>query len=229
MNIYEQINQKGIDLFINPQKVYSYEELIWGANVKGKRMTVLSSNTYRGFHRIDKSKPGAKYYFDKCLIQCKDLILKTLYNNPDEKEINKLGNEIDNDLRVLLKTNVSEEQLKSFNKTRKPIDIVMEHFIAMLKDFNSNSRNTIVPNLYLPLDSQMFQSSYVFSYIDIKRLRLRRQFTFKDIGDKNHYYDIQGFLKEKASNLGLISRVFFDLFWKDRYMKTSKNLFEASL
>jgi len=80
--------------------------------------------------------------------------------------------------------------------------IVIEHFVAMLKDLDSDKRNKIVPNLYLPLDSQMFQSKDVFSDNEISKLRINRNFTFKDIMRKSHYYDIQGFLKDKADRLG---------------------------
>lgn len=183
MDIYNQINHRGIDLFLNPLSLLTFEDLVLGTSIKGRKIAVLGSNTYRGFHRLNKSNHGAKYFFCKCLTENKGVVIKRLNETTSENDLISLENELDNKLRGLLIRNISEYQLSSFNKTRKPIDIIIEHLVAMMTELDSYKRKLIVHNLFLPLDSQMFQSQLVFSDNEIKELRLRRNFTFKDVKD----------------------------------------------
>jgi hypothetical protein len=126
-----------------------------------------------------------------------------------------------------LSKNIRKDQLLSFNKLRKPVDIVIEHMISMGSDFNS-VRQSLTKHLFLPLDSQMFQSSIVFSDEEIQYLKIDRTFTFKDIRSNSHYYEIQSFLSDKAARLN-IDRIFFDLLWNERYKSNGGNLFETNL
>jgi hypothetical protein len=129
-------------------------------------------------------------------------------------------------LKSSLKKNINNSQLDSFNKLKKPIDIVFEHFIAMGDDF-ADIKNIITPFLLLPLDSQMFLSSIVFPDNEIKGLNIKRSYTFKDITDKQHYYEIQEYLKDRAQKLQFDYRIYFDLIWGDRYKMKSSEIFVA--
>jgi hypothetical protein len=229
MKITNELNKKGVNVFINPIKLYAFEDIIHGVKVKGKTITAIGSNTYRGFHKINKLKFGAKYYFDNCIITNKEQIIKILTNKPNEKTIDALENEIVHQIKIELKHNIMNYQLTSYNKLRKPIDLVFESLVAMIKTLNSGDRNCLIPLLFLPLDSQMFESPIVFSDNEMKMLSIKRSYTFKDIVDKVHYNEIQSFLKEKAEKIKLQNRIFFDLLWNDRYKKTGGNLFETNI
>jgi hypothetical protein len=43
------------------------------------------------------------------------------------------------------------------------------------------SRENVIKLLYLPLDSQIFQSEITFTEKETKELNIQRNFTFKDI------------------------------------------------
>lgn len=212
------LNKVGQQIFYNPSPLFDYESLVKSS---------LGPNTYRGFHKINKNKPGSKEIFEKILIDNSEFIIKTLKSIKSEKALNSFENEICLTLKADLKKNIDNNQLKSFNKLRKPIDILVEHLISMGSDF-STTREKLIQHLFLPLDSQMFQSSFVFSDSEISELNIKRSFTFKDIMDENHYYRIQQFLKEKANLIGIEQRIYFDLIWNDRYKSKGKNLFSTN-
>ena len=214
-NIIFLINKVGQQVFYNPIPLLDYDTLVKKS---------LGPNTYRGFHKIDKSKSGSKVAFEKVLINNFKFIVDTLLNTKTEKELDSFEKQIFDILKEELKNNINNKQLISFNKLRKPIDIVVEHFISMGSDFFS-ARQTLTKHLFLPLDSQMFQSRFVFSDKEISELKIKRSYTFKDIVYEKQYYEIQSFLKQKAVNVGIENRIFFDLIWRDRYKSNGKNLF----
>ena len=74
----------------------------------------------------------------------------------------------------------------------------------------------------------MFQTNFVFSDTEIKKLGISRKYTFKDISKEKLYHDIQKFLMDKASTLGLEARIYFDLIWNDRYKSNGSNLFDTN-
>lgn len=218
MDKIAEMNKVGQRIFYNPLPLLSYETLV-------KRS--LGPNTYRGFHRIDKSKSGAKDAFEKILIANSNFIIDNLEVSKTEKELDDLENDICDLLMNELKKNIKNEQLISYNKIRKPVDIFIEHLVAMETDF-SPVRQSLTKHLFLPLDSQMFQSDFVFSDNERLELKIKKRFTFKDILEKSHYYEIQDFLKQKANLIGLENKIYFDLEWNDRWKSNGNNLFETN-
>jgi hypothetical protein len=216
--IISAINKVGQQLFYNPKPLIEYDILVRKS---------LGPNTYRGFHKIDKSKPGAKDAFEKILIGQSKFIIESLLIAKTESDIDNLEKIICKTLKDELKNNIDNRQLNSFNKLRKPIDIIIEHIVSMGIGF-SLPRQKITNDLFLPLDSQMFKSNIIFSDIESSELKIKRTFTFKDIVDETHYYEIQDFLKIKAKKVGIESRIFFDLLWNDRYKSKGKNLFATN-
>ena len=216
-NIIILINKVGQQIFQNPSPLADYETLA---------LKSLGSNTYRGFHRIDKSKKGSKVIFEKILIENSKHIIDSIKKAKNEEDINTLEIQLCKELTSELK-NIKSSQLSSFNKLRKPVDIFIEHLVAMGNDFD-NARQYLTKHLFLPLDSQMFKSNFVFSDKEMSELKIKRTYTFKDIEDENQYYDIQKFLRQKAIKVGISNRIFFDLIWNDRYKSAGKNLFETN-
>lgn len=212
----ELINKAGRVLFYSPTPFYDYQYL-------AKKS--LAPNTYRGFHKLDKSNPGAKDIFEKIFLQNSKYIIDSINSIDSEYQLNLLEQDICTILKMHLKKNINNRQLTSYNKVRKPVDIFIEHLISMGANF-SMVRKSVTKYLFLPLDSQMFRSRLVFSDREVVELNIDRRFTFKDISSESHYNEIQAFLKEKADRIGLKDRIFFDLIWNDRYKTKRINLFE---
>ena len=211
----KRMNEVGDTVFLTPTPLLSYEELV---------LKSLGSNTYRGFHRKNNNCLGASHTFRNVLTKKKDYLIHALNNLTSEIELNTLANELCSELKIELSKNIKSMQLQSFNKVRKPVDIVFEHFVAMGEDF-APARKTATPWLFLPLDSQMFQSEFIFTAQEAKAQGIKRSFTYKDIKTAQHYADIQNFLKDKAANIGLNHRIYFDLVWNKRFESDGTNLF----
>ncbi len=125
----------------------------------------------------------------------------------------------------LLRKNIKHEQLKSFNKTRKVLDLYFEHLVALDSRFTKTEREKLSGLLFLPLDSWIIKNDFVFSSSERKELKLNMNYTFSCIRTLEHYYEIQNYLKENLK--GLEHRIYFDLFWKSQYKNTNaKNLIE---
>ena len=69
------INNRGNQIFYNPNPMLDYETLV---------LKSLEASTYRGFHRVDKSKSGAKEIFINVLINNSSYIKDTLKNAKSE-------------------------------------------------------------------------------------------------------------------------------------------------
>lgn len=211
----KRMNEVGYTVFLTPTPLLSYEELV---------LKSLGSNTYRGFHRKNNNCLGASHTFRDVLTKKKDYLIHTLNNLTSEIELNTLANELCSELKIELSKNIKPLQLQSFNKVRKPVDIVFEHFVAMGEDF-APARKTATAWLFLPLDSQIFQSEFIFTTEEAKALGIKRRFSYKDIKTAQHYAEIQNFLKNKAANVGLNHRIYFDLVWNKRFESNGTNLF----
>jgi hypothetical protein len=218
MNKVNQMNLVGKRVFCDSEPTLSYDFLVEKA---------LAPNTYRGFHKISKTDDGAKKMFVNVLSSNSNYILSTLKLAKSEIEVDELEEIICKELREKLKKNIKGYQLASYNKLRKPTDIFIEHLMAM--DITlSSARKTLVGHLYLPLDSQIFKSDFIFTEDERRSLKIGRHFTFKDIHQRSHYLEIQEFLKNKAKTIGLENRIFFDLEWNDRWKSSGSNLFETN-
>ncbi|XGA80985.1 hypothetical protein OR573_04850 [Halomonas sp. CH40] len=150
MSQVEIMNKVGDRVFLNPYPLYSYEELA---------LKSLGSNTYRGFHKINKKMGGAKSVFTRVLIEEKENIIKGIKLAETVKCIDQFSGEVCSIISDELKKNIKGHQLESYNKIRKPVDIVIEHMTAMYEGFEDvRERNTKF--LFLPLDSWMFKSEF---------------------------------------------------------------------
>jgi len=217
--IINKINFVGERVFYNPTPLIDYEMLI--------KNSLGSNALFVGFHKINKTEQGSKDVFEYTFNKNKTSIIETINQIKTENELDEYENKICEELLEGLKINIISKQLNSFNKIRKPVDIVFEHLVSMGEDFHE-ARKNLTRHLFLPLDSQMFQSEFVFSNLEVLHMQIKRTYTFKDIQQKEHYRTIQKFLKEKSEKLGLRCRIFFDLIWNERYNTKGLNLFETN-
>ena len=87
--------------------------------------------------------------------------------------------------------------------------------------------------LFLPLDSQIFSSPYIFSREQLYSLGIKDNATFKDVKTSEAYRILQNIALNKAHNISsaigkTFDRIHFDLLWNDRYKKEGNNLFETN-
>lgn len=218
MPTIKTLNRVGDRVFLDPNPLLSYDELAERS---------LGSNTYRGFHRIDKDQDGAGAIFRQVLVRKRNLIQVRTNTATSESDLNILLKNVCRTLKKKLSQNIRADQLNSFNKIRKPMDIVIQHMVAMGEDF-ADARRNATEFLFLPLDSQVFQSDFIFTDQETSALGIKRTYTFKDIESEAHYFEIQDFLREKAKRIGIRHRIYFDLVWNNRYASSGTNLFSTN-
>jgi hypothetical protein len=228
--------EKANQVFLNPSSTYSWDSIIKGADVKSengnaRRISAVAQNTYRGFHRIDQTRPGAKEGFEGYFLEEKNNIINRLVNITTHEELHGYSNEICTDLRGRLR-NCKQEQLKSYNKLRKPIDLYIEHLVAMATELTEH-RTRLVPLLYLPLDSQIFAHRALFSDRELSLNGLNRHSTYQSVNNEARYCALQKILVDKARAVeneqnAVFYVIYFDLIWNSRYNNWGGNLFETN-
>lgn len=157
-NQLKRMNEVGDTVFLTPTPLLSYEELV---------LKSLGSNTYRGFYRKNNNCFGASYTFRDVLAKKKDYLIHALNNLTSEMQLNELANELCSELIVELSKNFKPLQLQSFNKIRKPVDIVFEHFVAMGEDF-TQARKPPHHGCFYPLIAKYFSQNL---YSPLKKRR----------------------------------------------------------
>lgn len=235
--ILNLIISKGQEIFLFPSQTYSYNSIINGCDVlsqsgRYEKMYAVARNTWRGFHKIDKSGIGAGNVFMEYFSHNKNTIISNLKEISDGSQLDTLEDSICQDLKGKLH-NIRQDMLLSYNKIRKPVDLYIEHIVAM-SDELEGYRGKLSKFLFLPLDSQMFQSPYLFTDTELYRYNLGRNSTFKDIFSRNQYIKLQEILLGKADTIAMelpqpFYRIYFDLLWNERYCKESSNLFLSNL
>ena len=236
--MFISIVKKAEVVFLKPNPLYSYDDIVNGCIVSSpfsgisKTMYAVGNNTWRGFHRTSNSIYGSKEIFTSYFSRCKQKILSALNSITSMEELHTLEESICNDIRNELFGNIKENQLKSYNKIRKPVDLYIEHIISMCSEISS-SRINYVKLLFLPLDSQIFSSPYIFSRSQLYSNGIKDNATFKDVKSRITYNSLQRILLNKAVNISNcigreFHRIYFDLLWNDRYRKPGRNLFETN-
>jgi hypothetical protein len=214
---------KAAQVFLHPSRLLPWDDIVPRA---------VAQNTFRGFHRVDKALSGAKEAFVGFFIKQRVYLLDAISTVSTRDDLDQLCNEICHDIRDRL-ANCSPTQLQSYNKVRKPADLYIEHLIAMAKEVN-NLRVTLVPLLFLPLDSQILSHPGIFTESELHFHGLSRGSTYKDISGQCTYEALQVLLANKASAISEARRrpfyvIYFDLIWNDRFRNDGANLFETNV
>lgn len=236
---YVSIAKKADIIFIKPSPLYSYDNIVNGcsviSNVSGvsKTMYAVSNNTWRGFHRTADSAYGSKEIFTSYFIHNKDKLLTTLESVNNREELDSLEDHIYKDIKSILSGNIRADQLGSYNKIRKPVDLYIEHIVCMCSELSRN-KNTLTKLLFLPLDSQIFSSPYIFSSSQLYSFGIKANASFKDVQTRKTYIALQDILYKKATDISdyigkEFTRIYFDLLWNERYKKSGNNLFQTNI
>jgi putative zinc finger/helix-turn-helix YgiT family protein len=236
--------QRAEQLFLRPREEYRWNEIVNGVCVRRENappewMYAVDGNTVRGLHKISKDKwlPGPKELFQRYFTEQQDRLIRELIavSNRDGKQgLYQLSNQICNEIRDELRGNIKPDRLTSYNRTRKPVDLYLEHLVAMAVELKEH-RERLVPLLYLPLDSWMFNRPHLFTEQELDEHDLNRASKFGHVKDEKTYQALQQIVDRRA---GEVSRrvgwsfqpIYFDLLWGNppRYQNKGRNLFETN-
>ena len=238
--LYKLASSKAIKIFENVKKQYSYEDIING--VKDgfeKNMYAVDPSTFRGFHREGYAKSeGIKVVeiYRRLFLREKDNILSKLKTITSVDELNdyedclgyKLITDLSKPIRVL-----KEDKYGSYNRFRKVVDLTIEHLVSMANELEKE-RRSLLDKLFLPLDSQIFGSKYVFPDKIIADFKLSRNTSYGAITSKEQYTMLQEYLRGKAcrisEEIAPFKLIYFDLFWGERiHAENTDNLFYSSI
>jgi hypothetical protein len=223
-------------VFLRPSPLYSWDEVVSGAPVRSqgggiRRMFAVGQNTFRGFHRVNKACPGAKEGFINYFLEQRPALVDALSAIHTRDDLNRLSNDICEGMRARL-ANCSPAQLRAYNKVRKPVDLYLEHLVAMGIELDS-VRARLVPLLSLPLDSQILAHPGLFTEEELSGNGLSRASTYKDITAERTHAALQWLLAQKAAAVAEARGrpfhvIYFDLVWNGRYRNWGDNLFETN-
>jgi len=156
----EEYIDRAESIFLHPSPRYSWNEIVTGVHVKSHKgkirtLSAVDKNTFRGFYRLDKSQPGAKMVFVNFFVSQRDIILDKLMSVRTRNDLHLLCNKLKEEIHSKL-TNCDPDQLNSYNKIRKPVDLYLEHLIGMARELDG-ARKRLIPLLFLPLDNQNYR------------------------------------------------------------------------
>lgn len=227
---------KSDQVFLRPAPRYSWDEIVSGAPVRSqsgrtRRMSAVGQNTFRGFHRVNKACPGAKEGFVNYFLDERAALVDVLSAIRTRDDLNRLSNRICDCVRSRL-NNCLPTQLRAYNKVRKPVDLYIEHLVAMAVELDE-ARAALVPLLFLPLDSQILRHTGLFTGEELAAHVLSRASTYKDITCEWTHGALQALLVQKAEAVAAAWRrpfhvIYFDLVWNSRYLNWGGNLFETN-
>lgn len=223
-------------IFFRPERQYPWAQIVTGATVLNRHglsriIPAVGTNTFRGFHRLDKSAEGPQETFTDFFLANKNNLIVELEKIRTSDALHRFSNHISESLRRRL-GNIRPDQLQSFNKIRKPVDLYLEHLVSMAEELRP-IRATFVPLLYLPLDSWILDHPNIFSEGELLHYGLSRGLSFSDITQESIYLALQNLAQAKARILSAqlktpFHRIYYDLFWNDRYKNWGGNLFETN-
>lgn len=232
IDIYRRAYETANTIFLNPKVQYSYDEIISGVKVKGKTMQAVDQSTFQAFGRFTENMFKVTDIYINYFLSNKISIINSLNSAKSENDLNRIEGKIYAEIYSELLKNTDVNRLNSYNRIRKPINLYIEHIVSMTMEITN--RETLTPLLYLPLDKFIFGSEYTLSDYERKNLKVDPNKGFGQVKEENHYYVLQSYFKRKSEafsvKLGVkFNRIYFDMFWKDRYLTHAGNLFLSNL
>lgn len=217
--VSKRFNLVGKKIFLDYKSNFKYHEVV---------KISISSSTYRSFWRIDKSKPGAKKNVDSFLLNENSALINSLKLVSTETELEKLSHRYCEEIRRLLQVYIKPDaNLNSYNKTRKLIDLFLEHLVSLSSDLKDH-RCDLVPLLFVPLDSQILTYKELIDKTTRTQFRITNTSSFACIETRENYKALQEVLKKTAVDLGINHRIYLDLIWNNRYQSDADNLIDLT-
>jgi hypothetical protein len=204
----------------NPSNLYKIKGLI----INNDPLTVIiSSNTYRGFHKINKNGKGCKCIAHEYFESNQKRIIKKLGQITNRYELDKFSEKLTTELKQKL-TNIKKEKLKSYNKVRKLIDLYLEHLVLLSPNTCISNRNKLLLILFIPLDQHILTN--MRDYLKPEKIPLRP--TMSSVIDKGMYDRIQKKLSDFCKQHKIPAPIALDLLWRDRYEKNGNDFMELT-
>lgn len=232
--IYERAQQRGKQLFINPETLYTYEEIINGIQIGKKVMQAVDESTFMAFgFRFNENAKNVMKLYKEYFINNKEYIVEKLKCVCCLEDMDNLEKELYDDIYSRL-MNSKAENTDSYNRIRKPINLYLEHIISMCDMFGNSERERIIPYMFVSMDSQIFKCEYIFTKAKRKEFGLKKGMGFGAIKKEEVFYKIQEFLLEEAERITKeigqeFYRIYFDVFWRNRLESKGENLFLSNL
>lgn len=220
-------------LFLSPEPQYEWDQIIAGVQVcfsdgRTERRDAVGT-TFRGFYKLNKALRGAKEVYDSFFVQNERTIQANLSAVTDRNALHRLCDEWRQQI-VRGLSNIRSEHVTSYGKTRKPIDLYVMNLVAMATELNE-ARRRLVPLLFLPLDSQMFQKA--FTDDELRPFGLSHRSTYGDVKGPDVYLALQQLacarVRDLSEQLGYtVHPIYLEMLWRDRLDNRGSNLFTAS-
>lgn len=236
--ILKQALKSAETIFLNPTVTYQYEDIIRGVQVNSTRKKAVDINTTQAFgKKLDhgnfwENKVKAMEVCDEYFLAQKAHILKALCSTIKSREaLDAFEHELYKGLQTaLLPYSTSNLINESYNRTRKIVELYLEHIVSMATEISDDHRKDIVPLLFLPIDSWIMAKEFIFDDYNLARWGLKRNSSFGSIRSKALFDDMQRYLMKKAQEISTIIGVdfhviYFDVFWNNRLDIPGCNLF----
>lgn len=240
-----EVASRAEEIFLRPGHLLAWDAIVEGAVVcaadgSAKRMEAVAKNTWRAHHRIDKAREGSGAAYKAHFVVRKRDLLERLRSASHRDDLHRLANDVVDELRPRL-GNMNPHVRSSYNSLRKPVDLYLEHLVAMAREVDAATRARVVPWLRLPLDSQMLGTFAlpgapdwaIFQSGELRRLSLTRASSYGHIRTEETYLALGAIVDARAREVGTLSGrpfhpVYFDMLWNERYRRGGRNLFETN-
>ncbi len=236
-SVAAKLGSRGAEIFIRPSVSYTWKDIILGCSIPGKAKSqrAVAANTWRRLHRKDRNDPkclGPSKIFIPYFLDNKIKLLDKITTVKGQEDYHSALNDIRLDLLPELRHHIKQGVLLSYNSVRKPIDLYMEHLVAMAKDLSSY-RDKLVPLLYLPLDKDIMGRPECFSEEELWRNGIRRGDGYTYVRTEASYLDLQSSLAHRCARLSkmagnIVYPIYLDLLWNQRLTKPGSSLFEIN-
>jgi hypothetical protein len=238
ITIFKQALQSAETIFLHPSITYPYEDIIQGVSVNGSLKKAVGVNTTQAFGRklnygnFGENKIKAMDVCDEFFLLHKNRIIDKLNSHiRTRNDMDVFEHELFKDLgENLLQYSTPSMIGESYNRIRKPIELYLEHIVAMADEIDNETRKILTPLLFLPIDRWIMGSELIFDDFDIYKWDLTRKSSFGMIRTRDLFNDMQRCLLEKSKEISIelgkeFQVIYFDVFWGNRLNDPGVNLF----
>lgn len=187
----------GEQAYLSPSVIYKWVDMIDGVLVRTstgamRRSWSVEQNTWRGFHKLNKQGPGAGEVFKSFFRERQTELVEGLKEARTEDDVDRLSDWVSEQIKAGL-GNVRPDQLQSYNKVRKPVDLYFAALVAMAAELET-VRSRLAALLFLPLDFWILSEPSLFSDTELYRCGLNRASSYQSVRAKATYRELQGSL-----------------------------------